>query len=236
MLIRLIALTLVLTACATPQVKTQVPVVATPVAVPAKENLEVLCVEHPCVPVAALMDKITETSAADTLRFMASATLAKADAVIILILSPGGSLPASRIIFETLQSSKIPSYCYVGALAASGAFWVLQACTERVAEPNARLLVHEGFVKFNGGEDEERVLRRVDLLRIADTLDVMNKNMFAGIAPRMLMTPESLAARVADGDWVMSASEALTAHAIDRVVPDDPETYIKSVTESLRKK
>jgi protease-4 len=51
------------------------------------------------------------------------------------INSPGGSVVASREIAYAIKRMKKPSVCWLGDVAASGAYWVASSCDHIVADP-----------------------------------------------------------------------------------------------------
>lgn len=54
---------------------------------------------------------------------------------LIEINSPGGSVVASREISMAIRDMKKPTVCWMGDLAASGAYWIASACDRIVADP-----------------------------------------------------------------------------------------------------
>ena len=55
--------------------------------------------------------------------------------VLIEINSPGGSVVASREISMAVKRMKKPTVCWLGDVAASGAYWIASACDTIVADP-----------------------------------------------------------------------------------------------------
>jgi protease-4 len=55
--------------------------------------------------------------------------------VLIEINSPGGSVVASREIAYAVKNMKKPTLCWMGDVAASGAYWVASSCDYIMADP-----------------------------------------------------------------------------------------------------
>jgi protease-4 len=56
-------------------------------------------------------------------------------AVLFEIDSPGGSVVASREIAYAISEMKKPTLCWMGDIAASGAYWVASSCDHIMADP-----------------------------------------------------------------------------------------------------
>ena len=188
------------------------------------------CQKHPCLVAGSLEGSITmtDTVAVDTL--VKGAASDKADAVLFSINSGGGDYGASKEIYRLIKTSPVPFYCYVTDMAASGAFWILQACKERVAEPDAILMVHQGSWTFTAAS-----YSRADIATILSQLDAKNEIMLTSIASRMRMKPQDLTARCSKGDWFMSAPGAVAVNAADSVFTAGPEAYVKHVKDLISK-
>jgi protease-4 len=57
------------------------------------------------------------------------------DAIVFMINSPGGSVVASREMGRLIKEVEKPTVCWLGDVAASGAYWVASGCDEIVADP-----------------------------------------------------------------------------------------------------
>ncbi|MBI5355698.1 MAG: signal peptide peptidase SppA, partial [Candidatus Aenigmarchaeota archaeon] len=55
-------------------------------------------------------------------------------AIVIFLNSPGGSVVASRELARVLTSTTKPTVCWVGDVAASGAYWIASSCNHIVAD------------------------------------------------------------------------------------------------------
>jgi membrane-bound serine protease (ClpP class) len=152
-----------------------------------------------------------------------------ADAVILIINTPGGEVNASRLIHITLTLSPIPVHCVTTTLAASGGFWALEGCYERAATKDAKLMIHEPAALAS------RPAKARELEQMADDLREMAALMAKDIAPRMGMQPQAFLDKIAEDDWWMDAEEALKQGAIDLITPN-LETYIHAVKSKYTKK
>lgn len=191
-----------------------------------------VCSEHPCLEAAPLVGEIDQQDAEEVEALVRVAAHDQADAVVLAIHSIGGDFGASKRIYDAIKSSPVPFYCYVSGTAASGAFWVLQACRERVAETTAMLMVHQAYFHFSVGTP----VTRTDLADLLSKLDAMNDVMFSAVAPRMGLKTEELAAKcLQSGNWYFSGKSALAYHVVDALVPSDLAAYIEHVKSSIRK-
>lgn len=55
-------------------------------------------------------------------------------AIVFFINSPGGSVVASREIARSVAGAKKPTVCWLGDVAASGAYWIASSCGHIVAD------------------------------------------------------------------------------------------------------
>jgi protease-4 len=73
--------------------------------------------------------------------------------VLIEINSPGGSVVASREIAMAIKGMEKPTVCWLGDLAASGAYWIASACDTIVADPlslTGSIGVTASYLQFAG--------------------------------------------------------------------------------------
>jgi ATP-dependent protease ClpP protease subunit len=190
--------------------------------------------KHPCVVAAAIVGIIVPGTSMVFAEFMDKARVMGADAVVLGISSPGGDFNASEEIFNLIKDSEIPVYCYVKKAAMSGAFWILQACKERVGESDSRLMTHSPYVITQEGA----ILNRAVLTKLLSQLGMMESVMSSSIAGRLGMTEADMVSRLQRGDWFMSASQAVEAKALDRVVAPGKASfdgYIDAITAGVRR-
>jgi len=77
--------------------------------------------------------------------------------VLIEINSPGGSAVASRELSIAVKSIKKPKVCWMGDVAASGAYWIASACDRIVADPltlTGSIGVTASYLQFAGTLDK----------------------------------------------------------------------------------
>ena len=73
--------------------------------------------------------------------------------VLIEINSPGGSVVASREIAMAVRDMDKPTVCWLGDLAASGAYWIASSCDTIVADPltlTGSIGVTASYLQFSG--------------------------------------------------------------------------------------
>ncbi len=73
--------------------------------------------------------------------------------VLVEINSPGGSVVASREISIAIGGMEKPTVCWMGDLAASGAYWIASACDTIVADPltlTGSIGVTASYLQFAG--------------------------------------------------------------------------------------
>jgi ATP-dependent protease ClpP protease subunit len=186
---------------------------------PAPEQTEerpaFTCTERPCLKGLVLNGDIISMDIAYFFKSrMDEAVEAKADAIMVIINSPGGEITASRLLYWMFRLSPIPVYCITTDRAASGAFWALEGCTYRSMTEDAQLMTHEPFVVTNVP------LRRQDLREAADELDASVEKMAEECSYRLAITSKQFKERIAESDWWMDKDEALKVKAVDGVHTD----------------
>jgi ATP-dependent protease ClpP protease subunit len=195
----------------------------------AAEGITYTCIQQPCVLQGVIAGPIDDDIADEFAKMLDAARAAGANAFVLGIMSPGGNFHASFRIFQAIQKSKMPVHCYVRKMAASGAFWILQACTERVAEPDVTLMIHAPLVVTPGSV----VLKRQDLVMILERLRLLETIMVGTIAPKMKLTPAALSDKLAQGDWFMNPVAAIAAHALDSIWSGAFSEYVRDVQKRM---
>lgn len=180
------------------------------------------CDSSPCVPVGRLKGPLNSADSIQELtKFLVESYQEKALRAVILIDSPGGNWQISESLHQIVKHSPVPVVCVVVGNAASGAFWFLQGCQQRFAILQATLMTHQ--TQFILMREYTFVAR--DLEEIAQGIRLQNYQMASQIAPALQLTPAELLHIWEKGDWQMNSVEALKAHAIDRIIDDDPKTW-----------
>jgi protease-4 len=98
------------------------------------EKIAVISIKGEISPYSSILSEATTTSEISEL-------IQKAEddpsikAVVFEIDSPGGSVVASREMALAVKRMEKPTVCWLGDLAASGAYWVASSCDRIVADP-----------------------------------------------------------------------------------------------------
>lgn len=188
-----------------------------------------LCDKRPCILVVAILGSIGGSIDVGIASFLAKAESEKADALVFVIASPGGDFNKSEQIFNLIKDTKIPTFCFAHNIAASGAFWILQACDERAADPQARLMTHSPMISAKGGT----MMRKADLLSALAEIDMLDEIQSNAISTRMGMDPEEYKKRLGSNDWWFSPQSAKRANAIDQVI--DFDKYLLTIPSKIKK-
>ncbi len=136
----------------------------------------------------------------------------------VVIDSPGGDMDAANIIvrgFKALTDSGSRINCLVTGKAMSAAFFILQACSVRIAYSHAELMIHEPSMMYAG---KTPVIMPLKALRgFVRELGNDSEKIADVVAPRMKMSFEAFHKKLDDGDWTMTPAEAIINHALDRI-------------------
>jgi ATP-dependent protease ClpP protease subunit len=198
------------------------PVVETPRSIPMVADI---CApgQSPCIAKFAIANEITKYDGTHIVFMMQLAQFAKADAILFLIHSPGGSMKEAAEVVAAIKTSKVPVYCIADGLVASAAFWIYQNCKERMITKDTIMVTHEA----SAVTDEP--MRWVDLEREVVGLKAANIVMALDIAPRMQMTQAAYLSKVHEGDWKMNVAEAVAAHAADTALDDVHAAVVRTL-------
>ncbi len=197
-------------------------------AMPAPTQPTANCAEETCVFVVPVVGQMTEHSNAGVIAYIAAANRLGAKRIILAINSPGGDGISTARLFDAVRDSAAPVHCYAKDLVASAAFWLLQACDERILEENTRAMTHWPKVRFTG----QGWFNRHDLENSLAILTAVHVTMVAQISARLGITPTTLDVVLSRGDWVMTPEQAVDVKAADGVYPAGGfATYIKDVSE-----
>ncbi len=166
------------------------------------------------VPYFPLVSDIDQNTAKYFRVFLGRAKLQGARDIEIDISSAGGDAEAALDMYRALRASGMRSTCYVRDLAASGAAWVLEGCTVRVIQPGAKVVIHSPFIVIN----HPVIIRVEDAVEMAGGLVGLSTTMNAAVAERLGISVEDLLTHIGHGqDWILTADQAVAAHAADRV-------------------
>jgi ATP-dependent protease ClpP protease subunit len=165
--------------------------------------------------VTSISGDITDTSLLPATMAVKMAT--RGQIVVIHISSPGGLVAPADSFIDRMNEAGLRGvmiYCVVDSIALSSAFFILEGCPARIARPWSQMMMHKLVVADPGHQ-----IVPPDQLTPQEAYDLaaVNEAMANFLAWRMKMPVDTYKALVENGDWWMSASEALTYHAIDRV-------------------
>lgn len=134
----------------------------------------------------------------------------KADSILLVIDSPGGSVPDGIRISRAIEESKVPVVCVVDVEAASMAAYILESCQVRLITKRSSIMIHEPAM--SGEISGQQTVWK----NIAEWLRVMTKGMAEHIASRMTVTPASIIERIRGGAmWFLDWEDALKFGAVD---------------------
>jgi ATP-dependent protease ClpP protease subunit len=166
------------------------------------------CKSSPCVGI--INGSINETAA----ELFIEAAKDEKDLVLI-IDSPGGNVESARKMIQAMAEYNRRYTCIVAGTGASAAFWFLQRCEKRIALNNSILIAHNGFVSVPAGAS----IGVEELRSMANNLETWNRIMRKDISMRLNLSIPVLEKKFSEGDWVMTADEALVNNAIDKIYP-----------------
>jgi len=159
-----------------------------------------------------LDDEISETTALQTIDSIEEANNTnEAKSIVLVIDSPGGSIPAGWAIVKAMEKSKAPITCVVDGTAASMAFVVLEGCDIRLMTPRSQLMMHEAAVIVQEFRGQPTVWSN-----IASALKTITRAMVEHCAAHMKISPDELEAKIIHGqEWWMNWKEAVAVGAVD---------------------
>lgn len=133
-------------------------------------------------------------------------------AVILEIDSEGGEYPSFFLLAKVIEMSPFKVFCTVDGTAASGAFYVLQSCDQRVATARSILMWH-------GASVSDATVNARNAPSLFRYLETVNAGMAHHVSKKLKIPFELVVQKMAEGDWWMTPDEALTIGALDAVIP-----------------
>lgn len=134
--------------------------------------------------------------------------------ITVDINSPGGSITDGLSIFDQIMRMRRNGTMITTratGLCASMAAVLLQAGEERIMDPRAKLLIHEGSATFQGslsvGEQDD--FRSFSEMLQSDLLDIL--------AERSTLSKRAIKTKWRRKDWYLGSEEALKLGFVDRV-------------------
>ena len=136
----------------------------------------------------------------------------KADSILLVLDSPGGSVPDGLRISRAIEESKVPVVCVVDVEAASMAAYILESCQVRLITKRSSIMIHEPAM---GGEisGQQTVWKNV-----AEWLRAMTKGMAEHLAHRLNVPASDIIERIRGGAmWFLDWEDAVKFAAVDGV-------------------
>jgi len=165
-------------------------------------------------PVAAVMieldGEVNADSVAPIIAKLKELDAAGTKEVWFRINSNGGSVMAGQDLIVAIESMRAHTTCVADWHAFSMGFSLLEACQDRVAVPQAMMMVHLPSIHAEGNEND--IGKQVELLKS------IRKIMTTQLLARLKITRAQLDAHFEHGSWWMDSAEALKIGAIDRIV------------------
>jgi ATP-dependent Clp protease protease subunit len=154
------------------------------------------------------------------------------EAVVLIIDTPGGSLTAGTVMAEALQSLEVPLVCVVDTHAYSmGAYLLENVCPVRLATSRASVMFHEPHF---GGNITMGQPRRGDFDSISESLRVESEAWLTRAAARMGITLPEFMGKIKNTEWWLTATQALEAKAVDRVINSIGRDVIRPLERDLK--
>jgi ATP-dependent Clp protease protease subunit len=129
----------------------------------------------------------------------------------LYINSPGGSVPSTLAIYDTMQFLEAPIHTYCMGLAASGAAVLLAAGTKskRYCLPNSKVMIHQPSTQV-GGQISDIEIQANEILRDRQRLnEILSRHTGQSI---------EVIARATDRDAYYHATEAKAFGLVDEVL------------------
>lgn len=170
--------------------------------------------------VVALFDEINpETSAIFIDQLMSAFEDAPDAPITIFINSPGGSVYSTLAIMDAIRSLPVPTIGIVNGMAASGGFYVLQACTYRCIMPLSLMLWHEMITI-----DFSPTATAAEAVKKSSDYQKLNKHLVDFMKERVNMSEETWQKVFATkNDITFNAKEAKKLNLVDSVLNKLPE-------------
>jgi len=134
--------------------------------------------------------------------------------VVIVIDSPGGSVPAGLALSKAIEQHDGTVACVVDGMAASMALYILQSCDVRLMTKRSTLMAHEislsGVMEGNPNNWQA----------VVAMMKALNRALLEHTIHRTNASFEEAHANTVGGlQWWMNWDEALARGFVDRVVP-----------------
>ncbi len=159
-------------------------------------------------------------------KIMAKMYASDKDKITIFIDSPGGSVADGMVLFDFIANFNKPTICYINS-AASMAFVISQACTERYVTDTTIMMQHQAFFGGQGTVGKMKEMARFGGNLVERANEVQAK--------RMGISKDTFERRIVN-EWWMYGQEAVSENAADKVVYLEckPELTKLTYTETVQ--
>ena len=158
-------------------------------------------------------DGVDDAMANKFLKAMCLLENANTNPIRIILKSIGGDIFNGMAIFDSIQQSKCHMLMEVYGAAMSMGGVILQAADERVMQPHALLMLHDGTF---GVDDTTRTFENWAVVAKA-----LRRQMYEILAQRTGRTIRHWE-KMCQSDYILTAKEALAAGLIDRIAESTP--------------
>lgn len=180
------------------------------------------------VPVIRFQAVVDDDSAGALTRALSLVVEAGAQAIVLELNTPGGSVDAGFLISKAIEDSPVPVVCVVDGEADSMGFYILQACHHRLMTKRSVLMAHFSYYPTASGP--LTIPRLKDLM---DSLLAGNKAATEHECKHLKMPLEQCRAKIA-GSWWMDWREAFEVGAVEEGV-DSVSVVVNRLREQVLK-
>lgn len=166
------------------------------------------------VPSMRFSEAMDAETAKGFVEWVESANREGAEALVVEISSPGGSVKDGFDMVRAIETSKAPVYCVVDDEAASMALYVLESCQVRLMTRRSVLMAHEPWIggEFQGQEQKWQ--------NVVDRLHATTEAMLEHLAAHFKVSKAYIAAKIKGGkEWWINWQEAVKVGAVDGTTP-----------------
>lgn len=131
----------------------------------------------------------------------------------IIIDSPGGDAQAGLVMYDMLRDARDKGMtidCEIWGNCASAATLIACACDSVAISPNSSFMVHQPYGFIMGTASEQR--------SSADDLDNLAERYYKIYSAKTGMTVANIRKKLAEGDWKMTAEEAVANGFVDKML------------------
>ena len=187
------------------------------------------CTKRPCVYAFRFSDGVDDDAAEKFAKFLAAATKAKVDLVMIEVNTPGGSMDDGHEISRSIEMAPFPVVCVVDGKSASMGMYILESCDTRVMTKRSMLMVHQ--VALNVGRGAR--LTQTLLENAQDTIRVATRAYVEWVSHRMKVKTGEVLQKINNGrEWWLDWEEAIKVGAVDKVIEGPPNAYLNQLKKT----